>query len=153
MAVDDAGRIINPLLAEGQRHGGIAQGVGQALYEEMAYDDNGNPLTVTLADYTMPGAADLPSFELLTRQTPTPHNPLGAKGIGEAGTIGSVPAVQNAVIDARIAPRRTPHRHAPDAGAGVAGHPGGHQRSRWPRRPRFRRGGPRAGRSSTPACP
>jgi carbon-monoxide dehydrogenase large subunit len=66
----------------------------------MAYDDNGNPLTVTLADYTLPSAADLPSFELLSRQTPTPNNPLGAKGIGEAGTIGSVPAVQNAVIDA-----------------------------------------------------
>jgi carbon-monoxide dehydrogenase large subunit len=100
VAVDDAGRLINPLLAEGQRHGAIAQGVGQALYEEMAYDDQGNPLTVTLADYTVPSAADLPSFELLTRQTPTPNNPLGAKGIGEAGTIGSTPAVQNAVVDA-----------------------------------------------------
>jgi carbon-monoxide dehydrogenase large subunit len=100
VAVDDAGRLINPLLAEGQRHGAIAQGVGQALYEEMAYDDAGNPLTVTLADYTIPSAADLPSFDLLTRQTPTPNNPLGAKGIGEAGTIGSAPAVQNAVVDA-----------------------------------------------------
>ena len=100
VAVDDGGRIINPLLAEGQRHGGIAQGVGQALYEEMAYDDDGNPLTVTLADYTVPSAADLPSFELLNRQTPTPHNSLGAKGIGEAGTIGATPAVQNAVVDA-----------------------------------------------------
>ena len=100
VAVDDAGRLINPLLAEGQRHGGIAQGVGQALYEEMVYDDQGNPLTATLADYTVPSAADLPSFELLTRQTPTPNNPLGAKGIGEAGTIGSTPAVQNAVVDA-----------------------------------------------------
>jgi carbon-monoxide dehydrogenase large subunit len=100
VAVDDAGRVINPLLAEGQRHGGIAQGVGQALYEEMCYDDDGNPTTATLADYTLPSAADLPSFELLTQQTPTPNNPLGAKGIGEAGTIGSAPAVQNAVIDA-----------------------------------------------------
>ena len=100
VAADDAGRLINPLLAEGQRQGGIAQGVGQALYEEMAYDDGGNPLTVTLADYTVPSAADLPSFELLTRQTPTPNNPLGVKGIGEAGTVGSVPAVQNAVVDA-----------------------------------------------------
>ncbi len=100
VAADDAGRLINPLLAEGQRHGGIAQGVGQALYEEMVYDDYGNPLTVTLADYTLPSAADLPSFELLSRQTPTPNNPLGAKGIGEAGTIGSGPAVQNAVVDA-----------------------------------------------------
>jgi carbon-monoxide dehydrogenase large subunit len=100
VAADDAGRIVNPLLAEGQRRGGIAQGVGQALYEEMAYDDAGNPVTVSLADYTIPSAADLPSFELLTRQTPTPNNTLGAKGVGEAGTIGSTPAIQNAVIDA-----------------------------------------------------
>lgn len=100
IGVDDAGRLINPLLAEGQRHGGIAQGIGQALYEEMRYDEDGNPVTATLADYTVPSAADLPGFELLTRETPTPHNPLGAKGIGEAGTIGAAPAVQNAVIDA-----------------------------------------------------
>jgi carbon-monoxide dehydrogenase large subunit len=100
VAVDDAGRIINPLLFDGQRHGGIAQGVGQALYEEMCYDEAGNPVTVTLADYTMPTAADLPNFELISRETPTPNNPLGAKGIGEAGTIGAVPAVQNAVVDA-----------------------------------------------------
>jgi len=100
VAADDAGRLINPLLAEGQRYGGMAQGVGQALYEEMVYDEDGNPLTATLADYTVPSAADLPSFDLLTRETPTPHNPLGVKGIGEAGTIGAVPAVQNAVIDA-----------------------------------------------------
>jgi aerobic carbon-monoxide dehydrogenase large subunit len=100
VGLDDAGRIINPLLAEGQRHGGIAQGIGQALYEQMVYDEDGNPVTATLADYTVPSAADLPSFELLTRETPTPNNPLGAKGIGEAGTIGAVPAVQNAVVDA-----------------------------------------------------
>jgi aerobic carbon-monoxide dehydrogenase large subunit len=100
VAADDAGRLINPLLAEGQRYGGIAQGVGQALYEEIVYDDRGNPLTATLADYTVPSAADLPSFQLLDRQTPTPNNPLGAKGIGEAGTIGAAPAVQNAVVDA-----------------------------------------------------
>jgi aerobic carbon-monoxide dehydrogenase large subunit len=100
VGLDDSGRVINPLLAEGQRHGGIAQGIGQALYEEMAYDEDGNPVTATLADYTVPTAADLPGFELLTRETPTPNNPLGAKGIGEAGTIGSVPAVQNAVVDA-----------------------------------------------------
>jgi aerobic carbon-monoxide dehydrogenase large subunit len=100
VAVDDAGRLINPLLAEGQRHGGIAQGVGQALYEEVVYDEDGNPLTATLVDYTVPSAADLPSFQLLDRQTPTPNNPLGSKGIGEAGTIGAAPAVQNAVVDA-----------------------------------------------------
>jgi carbon-monoxide dehydrogenase large subunit len=100
IASDDAGRIINPLLAEGQRRGGIAQGVGQALYEGMVYDESGNPLTASLAEYTIPSAADLPSFELLHRQTPSPNNTLGAKGVGEAGTIGSTPAVQNAVIDA-----------------------------------------------------
>jgi aerobic carbon-monoxide dehydrogenase large subunit len=100
VAVDDAGRILNPLLFDGQRYGGIAQGVGQALYEEVCYDADGNPVTATLADYTVPSAADLPDFDLRTLQTETPHNPLGAKGIGEAATIGSVPAVQNAVIDA-----------------------------------------------------
>jgi carbon-monoxide dehydrogenase large subunit len=100
VAVDDAGRLINPLLAEGQRYGGIAQGVGQALYEQVVYDEDGNPRTASLVDYTVPSAADLPSFQLLTRQTPTPNNLLGAKGIGEAGTIGATPAVQNAVVDA-----------------------------------------------------
>jgi carbon-monoxide dehydrogenase large subunit len=100
ITVDDAGRVINPLLCEGQRHGGIAQGVAQALYEEVLYDDLGNPLTSTLADYPMISAAELPSFELLAMQTNTSFNPLGAKGIGEAATIGSTPAVLNAVVDA-----------------------------------------------------
>jgi carbon-monoxide dehydrogenase large subunit len=100
VAVDDCGRILNPLLVEGQQHGGIAQGIGQALWEAIAYDPDGNPLTATLADYGMPSAAELPSFEAATTETPTPLNPLGAKGIGESGTVGSMPAVQNAVIDA-----------------------------------------------------
>jgi carbon-monoxide dehydrogenase large subunit len=100
VAVDDAGTIVNPLLAEGQRHGGIAQGVAQALLEEVLYDADGNPQTSTLADYPFVSATELPSFELVEMATPTPMNPLGAKGIGEAGTIGSTPAVQNAVIDA-----------------------------------------------------
>jgi carbon-monoxide dehydrogenase large subunit len=100
VTVDDAGTLINPLLAEGQRHGGIAQGVAQALLEEVIYDADGNPLTGTLADYAIVTATELPSFELVDSQTPTGVNPLGAKGIGEAGTIGSTPAVQNAVIDA-----------------------------------------------------
>jgi len=100
IAVDDAGVIINPLLAEGQRHGGLAQGAAQALYEESVYDAEGNPLTSNFADYTIISAAEMPSFELLSSETPTPLNPLGAKGIGEAGSIGSTPAVQNAVIDA-----------------------------------------------------
>ena len=97
---DDAGRILNPLLVEGQRHGGIAQGAAQALCEEMLYDADGNPTTSTFADYTFISAAELPSFELVAMETPTPVNPLGAKGIGESGTIGATPAVQSAVVDA-----------------------------------------------------
>jgi carbon-monoxide dehydrogenase large subunit len=100
VAVDDCGRILNPLLVTGQQHGGIAQGVAQALYEGVAYDEDGNPLTTNLMDYAIPSAAELPSFEASNTQTPTPLNPLGAKGIGESGTIGSTPAVQNAVVDA-----------------------------------------------------
>jgi carbon-monoxide dehydrogenase large subunit len=100
VAADDAGRILNPLLAEGQRHGGIAQGVAQALYEEVRFDSDGNPQTANLADYAMVSAAELPSFELVAVETPTWVNPLGAKGIGESGTIGSTPAVQSAVCDA-----------------------------------------------------
>ena len=100
VAVDDCGRILNPLLVRGQQHGGIAQGVAQALYEGVAYDEDGNPLTANLMDYSMPSAAEFPSFEASNTQTPTPLNPLGAKGIGESGTIGSTPAVQNAVCDA-----------------------------------------------------
>ncbi|HYT40170.1 MAG TPA: molybdopterin cofactor-binding domain-containing protein, partial [Acidimicrobiia bacterium] len=100
VAVDDAGKILNPLLAEGQVHGGIAQGVAQALYEEFRYDADGNPLTTNLADYAFVSAAELPSFELVSCETPTDRNELGAKGIGESGTIGSTPAVWNAVVDA-----------------------------------------------------
>jgi carbon-monoxide dehydrogenase large subunit len=100
VAVDDCGRVLNPLLAEGQVHGGLAQGIAQALFEEFAYDADGTPLTATLADYLMPSAAELPSYETAHTVTPTPLNPLGAKGIGESGTIGSTPAVQNAVVDA-----------------------------------------------------
>jgi carbon-monoxide dehydrogenase large subunit len=100
VAVDDCGRVINPLLVAGQQHGGIAQGVAQALYEGVLYDDDGNPQTANLMDYAMPSAAELPSFEASNTETPTPLNPLGAKGIGEAGTIGSTPAAQNAVVDA-----------------------------------------------------
>jgi carbon-monoxide dehydrogenase large subunit len=100
VALDDAGVVINPLLAEGQRHGGLAQGAAQALLEEVLYDDDGNPTTTTFADYPIVSATELPSFELVTTETPTSYNPLGAKGIGEAGTIGATPAVQNAVVDA-----------------------------------------------------
>lgn len=100
VAVDDAGVVLNPLLAEGQRHGGLAQGAAQALLEEVLYDEDGNPTTTTFADYEIVSATELPSFELVAMETPTSYNSLGAKGIGEAGTIGATPAVQNAVIDA-----------------------------------------------------
>jgi aerobic carbon-monoxide dehydrogenase large subunit len=100
ITVDDAGRIANPLLVEGQVHGGIAQGVAQALYEEIAFDEDGNNVTGSLASYAIPSAGDLPNFETERTQTPTPRNPLGAKGIGEAGAIGATPAVWNAVVDA-----------------------------------------------------
>ena len=100
VTVDDAGTIINPMLALGQIHGGLAQGVGQALFEEFSYDDDGNPQTTNLADYAFPSAAELPSFECRLMQTPSPNNPLGVKGIAESGTVGAPPAVQNAVIDA-----------------------------------------------------
>jgi carbon-monoxide dehydrogenase large subunit len=100
VAVDDCGTIVNPLLAEGQVHGGLAQGIAQAMFETVVYDADGNPLTTTLLDYYFPSAADLPSFETYWTETPSPRNPLGAKGIGESGTTGSTPAVQNAVIDA-----------------------------------------------------
>jgi aerobic carbon-monoxide dehydrogenase large subunit len=100
ITVDDAGTILNPLLAEGQRHGGIGQGAAQAFLEEVVYDDDGNPLTASFADYPFVSATEVPSFELADMATPTSYNPLGAKGIGEAGSIGSTPAVQNAVVDA-----------------------------------------------------
>jgi aerobic carbon-monoxide dehydrogenase large subunit len=100
IAVDDAGTVLNPLLAEGQRHGGIAQGAAQALLEEFVYDADGNPLTASFADYPFLSPTEVPSFELVDMATPTTYNPLGVKGIGEAGSIGATPAVQNAVIDA-----------------------------------------------------
>jgi len=100
VAVDDCGTILNPLLVDGQVHGGLASGISQALWEHFVYDDDGNPLTSTLADYAMPSAAEFPSFEASHTETPSPLNPLGAKGIGESATVGSTPAVQNAVVDA-----------------------------------------------------
>ena len=100
VTVDDVGTVVNPMLALGQVHGGVAQAIGQALFEEFVYDDAGNPLTSNFLDYTAPSAAELPSFECHLTEHPTTQNLLGAKGIGESGTIGGVPAVQNAVIDA-----------------------------------------------------
>jgi carbon-monoxide dehydrogenase large subunit len=100
VAVDDAGRIINPMIADGQVHGGVAAGIAQALYEESAFDAEGNPQNGNFVNYCIPGPPEMPSFDLVRIETPTPINPLGAKGIGESGTIGSTPAVHNAVIDA-----------------------------------------------------
>ncbi len=100
IALDDAGRILNPVVAEGQVHGGIAQGAAQALLEAIRYDEEGQPLTTNFADYPVISATELPSLELVHMATPTFVNELGAKGIGEAGTIGAIPAVYNAVIDA-----------------------------------------------------
>ncbi len=100
IAVDDCGVIVNPLLVDGQVHGGLASGIGQALWEQFLYDPEGNPVTSTLAEYAMPSAAELPSFTTAHTETPSPTNELGAKGIGESATVGSTPAVQNAVVDA-----------------------------------------------------
>src|SRR5256885_9507414 len=94
-AVDDCGRIINPLLAEGQVHGGIAQGIGQALLEEVVFDDQGTPRTGTVVDYQIPSIGEVPEVVTATTETLSPNNPLGAKGIGESGTIGSTPAIQD----------------------------------------------------------
>jgi carbon-monoxide dehydrogenase large subunit len=118
VAVDDAGTLVNPLIAEGQVHGGVATGVAQALYEEFVYDDEGNPLTATFAGYAFPSSADLPGWEAIEMETPTPANELGVKGIGESGTIGSTPAVWNAVLDA-LAPYGVRHVDMPCNGQNV----------------------------------
>jgi carbon-monoxide dehydrogenase large subunit len=100
VAVDDCGRIVNPVLVDGQVHGGLASGISQALYEEFVYDADGNPLTSTFAEYALPSAAEFRHWDVAHTETPSPMNPLGAKGIGESATVGSTPAVQNAVVDA-----------------------------------------------------
>ena len=100
IAVDDCGVVMNPMIVEGQQHGGIASGISQALWEHIVYDESGNPRTTNFAEYLFPSAAEFPSFEAHTTETPTDQNPLGVKGIGEAGTIGAIPAAHNAVIDA-----------------------------------------------------
>ncbi|MEZ5100848.1 MAG: molybdopterin cofactor-binding domain-containing protein [Thermoleophilia bacterium] len=100
IAVDDVGKVVNPMVVEGQVHGGIAQGVAQALWEEAVYDDDGNLVNGSLAGYLVPSAAELPSYQVDRTETPSPTNPLGVKGVGETGTIASTPAVINAVVDA-----------------------------------------------------
>ncbi len=111
-AVDDCGNILNPLLVAGQVHGGIVQGLAQALYEEAVYDDSGQLLTAGFPDYAVPKASQVTEFELAHTVTPSPHNPLGVKGVGEAGTIGATPAVVNAVLDA-LAPFGVTHLDMP----------------------------------------
>ena len=100
IAVDDAGNLINPLIVEGQIHGGLAQGIGQAMIEEAVYNSDGQLVTGSFMDYALPRATDFPRFELSATVTPTPSNPLGAKGVGEAGTLGSTPCIVNAAVDA-----------------------------------------------------
>ncbi|MGH3105143.1 MAG: xanthine dehydrogenase family protein molybdopterin-binding subunit, partial [Gaiellaceae bacterium] len=100
VAVDDVGTVINPQIVDGQVHGGIAQGIAQALFEEAVYDEDGNLMNGSMVGYMVPSAAELPSFELARTETPSPTNPMGVKGVGETGTIASTPAVINAVIDA-----------------------------------------------------
>ncbi len=100
VAVDDCGTVINPLLVEGQVHGGLVQGIAQALTEGVVYDENGQLITGTLMDYAVPTAEMFPRFETANTVTTTPVNPLGAKGIGEAGTIAASPTIVNAVVDA-----------------------------------------------------
>jgi carbon-monoxide dehydrogenase large subunit len=118
IAVDDAGTIVNHMVFEGQVHGGVATGVSQALYEEFIYDEDGTPMTTTFVNYAFPSAADMPSWETVEQETPTPANPLGAKGVGESGTMGSTPAVQSAVVDA-LAPFGVQHVELPVNGENV----------------------------------
>jgi carbon-monoxide dehydrogenase large subunit len=112
VAVDDVGNIINPRIVHGQLHGGIAQGMAQALYENAVYDDNGQSSAGTLMDYAIPNAGMLPDFEISHTVTPSPVNPLGVKGAGEAGTIGSAQCIMNAVIDAVVPLWCAPHANA-----------------------------------------
>jgi carbon-monoxide dehydrogenase large subunit len=112
IAVDDVGRVINPMIVEGQVHGGIVQGVSQALWEGAVYDDGGQLITGSLMDYAVPKAGFLPMLELARTETPTPVNALGVKGVGETGTIASTPAVVNAVVDA-LAPLGIKHLDMP----------------------------------------
>lgn len=112
ITMDDCGNLINPMIVAGQLHGGVTQGVGQAMFEEAVYDQGGNLLTGSLVDYPLPTAADVPNFELNHTVTPTDVNPLGVKGIGEAGTIGSAQTMVNAVVDA-LAPLGVRHIDMP----------------------------------------
>jgi carbon-monoxide dehydrogenase large subunit len=110
--VDDVGRMVNPLLVKGQIHGGVVQGLGQALFEDLVYDETGQVLAGSFMDYAMPRADDVPLFDVDSHEVPTAVNPLGAKGVGEAGTVGALPALVNAVNDA-LAPLGVRHLDMP----------------------------------------
>ena len=112
VSVDDCGNVSNPMVVEGQTHGGLAQGIGAALMEEGVWDDAGQLITGSFLDYAMPIAEDLPAFTLDKTVTPSPHNPLGVKGMGESPTIAAVPAIVNAVVDA-LAPIGVTHVDIP----------------------------------------
>ena len=121
--VDDFGVVLNPMLVEGQVHGGIVQGIGQALLEGAVYDDSGQLLTGSFMDYSMPRADNMPSFDFSTVEVPCKNNAMGVKGCGEAGSVGAPAAVINALVDALARPRRHACRHAGDARKGVAAGP------------------------------
>ena len=141
VAVDDCGPAINPMLIDGQVHGGVAHGIGQALYEQVVYDAEGQLVTGSFVDYALPTAAELPSFETDRTETPSPVNSLGVKGVGEAGTIAASPAVAQCGGRRPAPARRRLHRHAADPDAGLAGdRRGAGQRCR----PRGHRAGARA---------
>ena len=126
--VDDVGTVINPLLLKGQIVGGVAQGVGQILMEDIQFDDDGQILTGSFMDYAMPRATDISAVDVKSNPVPTKTNPLGVKGAGEAGCVGAMPAVANALVDALSQSRRPPCRDAGDAGAPLARDPGGQRR-------------------------
>ncbi len=130
VCVDDVGTPINPLIIEGQVHGGLAQGIAQAMFEEAVYDDAGNLTTGTFVDYTLPSAADLPSFTTDRTETASTTNPLGVKGVGEAGTIASTPAVDQRRRRRAAPVRRQRHPDAGHPGAGLAGDPRGQREVR-----------------------
>ena len=124
IAVDDCGPRINPMIVEGQIHGGLADGVGMALMQVIAFDDDGNCLGGSFMDYLLPTSLECPSWELGETVTPSPHHPLGCKGVGESATVGSPVGGRERGDRRPRAVRGPPRRHAADAGAGVAGHAG-----------------------------
>ncbi len=120
VAIDDCGNIINPMIVEGQIHGGLTMGLAPALYEEISYDESGNILTAASSTTCVPTAVETPKWETGHTITPSPHHPLGAKGVGESATVGAPPAIANAVVDALWHLGRAPHRHPDHAAQGLA---------------------------------